>query len=54
MEFPSYTYSPAAENNANKHQQEELGMIDLNPVNILMTKSETSNHSQKIGKGLTQ
>ena len=40
--------------NTNKNQQEELGIIDLNPVNILMMTSKISSHPPKIGKGLTQ
>ena len=38
----------------NNNELEELGMIDLNQINILVTISEISSNPPKIVKGLTQ
>ena len=40
--------------NVNNNQQEELGIIDLNPVSIFMVTREIFSHPQNIDKGLTQ
>ena len=38
--YGKYSCYSTAETNESKNQQEELGMIELNPVNKLMTTSE--------------
>ena len=38
--YAGYLFSFTSETNVNNNQQEELGMIDLKPVNILMMKIE--------------
>ena len=38
--------------NTNNNQQEDLGVIDFNPVNILMVVSEISSNTPKQIQGL--
>ena len=40
MEFPSCTSFSSDKVNVDNNELEELGMIDLNIINILMTKGE--------------
>ena len=44
---PSFSTDKA---NANNNKLEQLGIIDLNPVNILTTTSETHSHSPKLSR----